>query len=241
MFKLEETPEEREYLVKFTYITKEDVFVHFSEYYKKTDDYLIRPVRFNFKPEFVKKIENWDDYILVNEKDNFFTDLLFNHESKSYVTFQKEKLESIPETFWDNKSNTEEFVRLELLKLNNIIEKKIQEYNHNKFETLYYTRFVQGMGHRDYDYNLTKEREFVDKLKRIADKLYFEFQTYKDYEAEFNFLMAKREHEINLEKLQIKRIEGELSMLIEEDIHHNLYYAFLDKKRHDMEKNVSQL
>ena len=237
MFKLEETPEEREYLVKFNFITEKDFTAHFSDHEMRTEDFFIRPIRFDFTPDFVRMINHWDEFISIEEKDYFFHDLLLNHNEKSYITFQKVE---IPKTFWNNTDNINEFVRVELLKLNNIIEKKIQKYNQSRFDELYYYRFIKLMGIRDADYNLIEIRESVDKLYRKSQKLYIEFSSYKDDESEFNFVMAKREYDIALEKLQIKRIEGELSMLIEEEQHHNLYYAFLEKKRFELEKNVSE-
>ena len=241
MFKLEETPEEREYLVKFNFITEKDFDVYFSPYKKKLANGYIRPVRFEFSPDFIEKIERWEEHIGFKGNANFLTNLLITHFIGSYVTFQKEELKPDPDLFWNKKENKEEFIRKELLKLNNIIEKEVEKINQQHFDDIYFNRFMRGVVYIDSIYGeYSGKRHEVDRLRRLSDKLQMENQVYEDDESEFKFIMAKREYDIAVLKMQIKHVEGELSMLIGENQHHTIYYTLLDKKRLELEKKVSE-
>ena len=241
MFKLEETPEEREYLVKFNFITENDFDVYFSPHKKKLANGYIRPVRFDFSPDFIEKIERWEEHIGFKGNANFLTNLLITHFIGSYVTFQKEELKLDPDLFWNKNEYKKEFVRRELLKLNNIIQKEVEKINQQHFDDIYFNRFMRGVVYLDSIYDNSGEtRHCVDKLRRQADKLQMENQVYEDDESEFEFIMAKREYDLAVLKMQIKHVEGELSMLVGENKHHSLYYTLLDKKRLELEKNVSE-
>ena len=137
--------------------------------------------------------------------------------------------------------NINEFVRIELNRLNNIIEKAVNERNEKAFEKIFYNRFYYNQLYYNEIFNTKDKVLEVEKLNRKADKFYYEFRASNDNESELNYLKSQMKYNIENKKLELNKVEKELSQLISANEQHTIYYAFLEKKRYEFQKEVDSI